>query len=368
VTRRTAAAVAEPLPDPFGERRRPAWRERRQLLGARFEFESDTRALIEIVRTAYARLPTHSLTRQAPQLRVRLALNSGAAVPPLAPRREPPRVQALSGAGLLCGAVGPASFVALSPQQRSALIVVAGEMLRYPYHLRYELLEFAVYVLATRVQRLVPLHAGCWGRNGRGLLLIGASGAGKSTLVLQALLDGLELLAEDSVLVKPAGLMATGVANFLHLRRDSLRFVARSERAALSAAATLIRRRSGVQKLAIDLRRLRCRLAAAPQRICALVFISRRRAGRGPLLRPLPRGNVLRRLAATQRYAAQQAGWPEFLRRVAALPAYELRRGGHPRASLAALCEVLAANSSRRGRAAPRAAKRRRRPAATTAR
>ena len=301
-------------------------------------------------------------------MRVRLTLNPGAPARPLPPRREPPQVEALSGAGLLCGAVGPASFVALSPQQRAALIVVAGEMLRYPYHLRYELLEFAVYVLATRAQQLVPLHAGCWGRNGRGLLLIGASGAGKSTLVLQALLAGLELLAEDSVLVKPAGLMATGVANFLHLRRDSLRFVTRSQRAALTAAATLIRRRSGVQKLAIDLRRLRCRLARAPQRLCALVFISGRRAGRGPLLRPLPRRHVLQRLAATQRYAAQQASWPGFLRRISALPAYELRRGGHPRASLEALCKLLAENSSGRDRSAPRAAKRRRRPAAATAR
>ena len=58
-------------------------------------------------------------------------------------------------------------------------------------------------------------------------------------------------------------------------------------------------------------------------------------------LRPRQRRTVLARLAATQRYAAQQPGWPEFLRRTEALPAYELRRGAHPRASLEALRELL---------------------------
>lgn len=357
-------ALTAPPPDPFGEHRRVTWREQRQLLGARFEFETDSRALLEVVRAAYDQLPGHRLGRHAPRLRVRLALNAALPAGRAGARREPPPVTALSGAGMLCGAVGPSSFVALSPQQRAALIVVGAGMLRYPYHLRYELLEFASYVLATRVQRLVPLHAGCCGRDGRGVLLVGASGAGKSTLAAHALLGGLDFLAEDSVLVRPAGLLATGVANFLHLRRDSLRFLAPAERAALTAAATLIRRRSGVRKLAIDLRRLRgSRLAAAPQRLCALVFISRARAGLRPLLVPLPRRTVLERLANTQRYAAQQAGWREFLRQIAALPAFELRRGRHPRESLAALRALLAARAVAPGRSAVRRRRRRQRAA-----
>jgi hypothetical protein len=57
-------------------------------------------------------------------------------------------------------------------------------MLRFPYHARYELIEFAVFTLAARAQGLVPLHAACVGEEGRGLLLMGESGAGKSTASL----------------------------------------------------------------------------------------------------------------------------------------------------------------------------------------
>jgi hypothetical protein len=259
-------------------------------------------------------------------------------------RAEPPPVRALSAEGILCGAVGEAAFVTLNPQQRGALIVVPHELLRHAYHVRYELLEFAVYVLAARVQRLVPLHAACIGRGDRGILLVGASGSGKSTLVLQCLLAGLDFLAEDSVLVQPAGLLATGVANFLHLRRDSLRFLEPAARAAVLRRSAVIRRRSGVRKLEVDLRRPGFCLANSPLRIRAIVFLSRRGAANDARLVSIPRFEMLRRLAASQRYAAHQPGWSAFTERVSALSAYELRRGAHPREAVAALRELLAAS------------------------
>jgi energy-coupling factor transporter ATP-binding protein EcfA2 len=336
--------LAAPPPDPFGERRRGALRARLQLLGARFEFETDSVRLLRLVRAAYARLPPHRLERTAPRLLVRLALTPPK--PARAPGRHrgaPPPVRALSADGTLCGAVEGAAFVAINPQTRAALIVVPHELLRYAYHVRYELLEFAVYVLATRVQRLVPLHAACVGRDDRGILLVGPSGSGKSTLVLHCLLAGLDFLAEDSVLVKPAGLLATGVANFLHLRADSLRFLPAAQAAVLGRAA-VIRRRSGVRKLEVDLRRAEFRLARRPLRIRAVLFLSTRAAVRGAHLVPVPRSAVLERLAASQRYAAHQPGWSTFSKRVSALPAYELRRGAHPRESVEALCELLSAS------------------------
>src|SRR3546814_4333811 len=102
-------------------------------------------------------------------------------------------------------------------------------MLDWPYHLRYELIEFAVFLLAARCQRPVPLHAACVGRGGRGILLLGASGSGKSTLVLHSLLQGLDVLSEDAVFVQPDGMLATGVANFLHVRAAALAGIERSE-------------------------------------------------------------------------------------------------------------------------------------------
>ncbi len=333
--------LAAPPPDPFGEHRRPQRRARLQLLGGAFEFEADSARLLQLVHRAYARLPPHRFAAASARLTVRLALLPARPARAARARAEPPPVRPLAARAILGGAVNGATFVAITPQQRSALLAVAADMLRHPYHVRYELLEFAVYVLASRVQGLVPLHGACLGRSDQGVLLMGPSGSGKSTVVLHALLAGLDFLAEDSVLVQPRSLLATGVANFVHLRRESLRFLTAAQRAALLRQATHIRRRSGVEKLEIDLRRGSYRLAAAPQRLRALVFLSRRSAGSAPLLTPLARATVARRLAAHQRYAARQAGWRAFRRQIARLPAYELRRGPHPRAAVEALRELL---------------------------
>lgn len=341
---RRRGTLAAPPPDPFGERTRGALRARLQLLGGRFEFETDSARLLRLVREAYARLPPHRFPGRVRRFHVRLTLTPPTPAPRAGrPRAEPPPVRTLAAEGLLCGAIEGAGVVAIDPQKRTALIVVPHELLRYAYHVRYELLEFAVYVLAARVQRLVPLHAACVGRGDRGVLVVGASGSGKSTLVLQCLLAGLDFLAEDSVLVEPAALLATGVANFLHLRPDSLRFLERPARAAIARGSAIIRRRSGISKLEVDLRRPAFRLAKRPLRIAAVLFLSTRRAAAGPLLVPLRRSAMLERLAASQRYAAHQPGWSAFSKRVPALPAYELRRGAHPRESVAALRELLTA-------------------------
>ena len=332
------ARPGEPVADPFGERPLAVLTAHACILGGDFRFECAAPALLRIVEAAYGRLPEHRLSRRAPRFVVRLALHSGR---PDALADEAPRVTALAGAGLLAGAVGNASFVSINLQRRAALIAISRDLLRFPYHLRYELLEFAVYTLAARAQRLMPLHAGCVGQEGCGILLVGGSGSGKSTLTLHCLLAGLELLAEDSVMVQPASLLATGVANFLHLRRDALRFVKRTRVAAQIRRSPLIRRRSGVTKLEIDLRRLQGRLAPAPLTLRAVVFVSSRRAGKHALLRPMQVAELVQGLSASQRYAAAQPNWSEFIAQVQRLPAYELRRGGHPREAAAVLQGLL---------------------------
>ena len=327
--------------DPFGERRPAAFHERIQMLGGQFHFETDSERLLRIVRFAYAKLPKHSFSGCTPSFRVRLVLSSKGRhrSPPIV--REPPRIGPLAGGGILSGAMESANFVALTPQRRSALLVVSADMLKFPYHIRYELLEFAVYVLAARAQRLVPLHAACIGVSDRGILLLGASGAGKSTLALHCLLQGFDFLAEDSVLVRPDGLLATGVANFLHLRADSLRFLSDAGSVAAIRNSAVIRRRSGVEKFEMDLRHPPYRLARAPQRISALVFVSSKRAGKRPLLNSLHSGAIAERLASGQRYAASQPGWKSFAMQAARLPAFELLRGSHPQRAVEALRELL---------------------------
>ena len=331
-------APPEIPPDPFHERTPPASRARMQLLGGSFEFECGSAELRGLVDWAYAGLPRHKLAAVAPRLRVRLAL-----APRARPRSRiaPPRVETLSGAGLLCGTTSDSDFAVLSPEQRSALIVVSQEMLRFDYYARYELIEFAVFTLAARSQGLIPLHGACVGAAGRGLLLIGDSGAGKSTASLHCLLRGMDFLTEDSVFVAPDSALATGVANFLHIRCDSLDSVPAAG-AALIRRSPVIRRRSGVEKFEVDLRRPEFRLAPGPLSIAAVVFISPQPARRGVLLTQLRSREAVARLQKDQPFAVSQPGWKTFRKRLGLIPAFELRRGRGPAEAADALQGLLA--------------------------
>ena len=333
--------------DPFQERPRGLLRIHRQVLGGNLEFITESPQLMRLVRWAYDGLPRHRLSPSPARMVVRLALGgrmeAKRAARSTAARRmrdEPDPFAMLSGPRLLCSAGARSSLAVISAEQRTALVVVAPELLRFPYHVRYELIELAVFTLAARVQGLMPLHAASVGVAGRGLLLIGDSGAGKSTAVLHCALQGLDVLAEDSLFVAPQPLLATGVANFLHTRRESLRFLSAAD-ASFIGRAQVIRRRSGVRKFEVDLRQRRFHLAPRPLAIDALVALSARSAGREPLLVPIARREALARLRASQPYASSQPGWRRFLQRMRTVPAFELRRGRHPRDSVAALEELL---------------------------
>jgi hypothetical protein len=339
--RTTAADISA---DPFKERRSHAPRVRIRLLGCDFEFECESAGLQRIVAAAYANLPRHKLSTAVPRLRISLMLAPRAGKQP---RGDVARIEMFSGADFLGATTSTSDFVVLSPQQRTGLIVASEKMLHSAYHVRYELLEFAVFTLAVRVQGLVSLHAACVGRGGRGLLLMGPSGAGKSTAALHCLLHGLEFLSEDSVFVTPDSLLATGVSNFLHVRGDGLRFVPDAS-AALIRRSPVIKRRSGVEKFEIDLRQPEFHLARRPLEIAACVFMSAQRAvGARPLAAPLRRTELLARLRAEQPYPANQAGWKPFSRNIARVPAFELRRGAHPTDTVAALENILAETERR---------------------
>src|SRR3546814_17629047 len=188
-------------------------------------------------------------------------------------------------------------------------------MLDWPYHLRYELIEFAVFLLAARCQRLVPLHAACVGRGGRGILLLGASGSGKSTLVLHSLLQGLDVLSEDAVFVQPDGMLATGVANFLHVRADALDGIEDVAARRWIASSPVIRRRSGVEKFEVDLRRAPrpVRLAESPLRLVGPVVLSGRDSGSsGALLVTVVNDDVASCLDVRQALALTPHGWTLF--------------------------------------------------------
>lgn len=331
-------AALDSASDPFGEQTACPLRTRAEVLGGVFEFESNDRSLLDLVDLVYAGLPPHTFSAEPPRFRMRLLLSDDAGPPT---GEEAPPVRLHSGGELLCGTMDGANFALISPAQRTGLIVVSRNMLRHAQVVRYELIEFAVYTMASRAQQLVSLHAACVGRDGRGLLLVGDGGAGKTTLTLHCLLQGMELVAEDAVFVTPDTLLASGVGTFLHLREESLAFLRKRDDEEWIRKSPVIRRRSGVEKFAVDLRFSSYRIAPAPLEIAGVIFLSSERAGDGSLLTPLRQAELVERLAASQPYAANQPVWSTFLEHISDIRAFELRRGQHPSEGVEALRRVI---------------------------
>jgi hypothetical protein len=324
------------LEDPFGEvsgRLRRRWY---SILDIPVCFESDCQELMRLVDLAFAG-PARKVANARRGFTVRLRLADTRAGAQRIARPGEPRL--FTAGGIFGSFIDADNFAWISPELGRACVSVSKDMLRFEYFVRYELIEFAVLTLLARARRLVPLHAACFGRAGRALLLVGDSGAGKSTTCLQAVADGLEFVSEDSVFVRPDTLAAAGLNAFLHVCMDAPRFAPARVSAALRSAAR-IRRRSGVKKFEIDLRRAEFSLAARPLKIVAIVILSRRAAGKAPVLRRRSPAQLRAALTATQPYARSQHGWREFHARAGSLPAYELRRAP-PAQAMATLRRLL---------------------------
>ncbi len=88
------------------------------------------------------------------------------------------------------------------------------------------------------------------------------------------------------------------------------------------------------------MRRTPLALARRPLRLRAVIFLSPQEAATRELLLPLHPAEVARRLSA-QQYAAAQPGWHACRARLLELPAFELRRGGHPALGAQAVQRLL---------------------------
>jgi hypothetical protein len=75
-------------------------------------------------------------------------------------------------------------------------ITISPAALRHPLYAQYFLLGTAVCCVATRYT--TPVHAGCVGLDGRGVLLCGDSGAGKSTLSYACARAGWNYTSDDA--------------------------------------------------------------------------------------------------------------------------------------------------------------------------
>jgi hypothetical protein len=331
--------------DPFGEQVTCPFRRVLWVLGARIEFRSNDARLIRLAEESFAGLPRHRWGRRPPRLRIQL----WAAPAHSKPRR--PRAPSLrAGAGCLLASVDDSNFAIINAERGEARVQVTRDRFAHPYHVRYELIELAALTLSTRAQQLVPLHAACIAEHGRGVLVMGESGAGKSTLTLAGMAAGLQVLGEDSAFAHPADGRVTGIASFVHLRRDSLRLVGDKELRARIRASPVIRRRSGARKFRFDLRRWPAALAPVPVEIVGVIVLSARRArgGAGPqYLGPRELAQELRR---AQPYAAKQEHWRAFERRLLARRGFRLLRSGGVERTVQTVRELLDGHDITRNR------------------
>ncbi|MGI9234254.1 MAG: serine kinase [Woeseiaceae bacterium] len=325
--------------DPFGERTPSVSNAQLSVLGCDVSVDSTDHALLNLAIDAFGDLPRYRLGGRPPTLNVKLVLTYHERS--WLRDADPPRPVLSSGNGLLCATTDPGNFAIVDVPMSRALICVSADMLQYPYHARYELIELAFLTLASRARSLVPLHTACVGSNGSGLLLMGSTGTGKSTLGLHALALGMQFLADDSAFVAPASLKITGVPNYLYLQRGTLDFLAPGQLRRQIQGSPKIRRRSGVQKYQANLRELHGKIARGPLQLAAMVMLSRRSVTKQPALKPVSRKTFLVKLRREQPYATGMSNWEEFERRIADVRTYELRRTQHPDSAVRELQALL---------------------------
>ena len=100
----------------------------------------------------------------------------------------------------MLAAAGSGALTAAEPAAGEAVFHLP-DAARIPASERAAPLRDALQLLmATRGRWLT--HAGAVGRGGRGVLLVGRGGSGKSTLALSCALAGMEIVADDYVLLE----------------------------------------------------------------------------------------------------------------------------------------------------------------------
>lgn len=146
--------------------------------------------------------------RGAPDLSISLfdTASTGVAAPPpawppleVAPGTNPVARLRSEGTSVLAAA-GSGALTAAAPAAGEAIFHLPDAS-RIPASERAAPLRDALQLLMAPHGRWLT-HAGAIGREGRGVLLVGRGGSGKSTLALSCALAGMEIVADDYVLLE----------------------------------------------------------------------------------------------------------------------------------------------------------------------
>ena len=185
---------------------------------------------------------------------------------------------------------------------------------------RYHFLEAAVYFLLAQ-RYVVPMHAACVARDGKGTLLCGASGSGKSTLSFACARAGWTYVADDCTWLLPGrdDREAIGKSHLARFRDDAPGLFPELEN-----YATGVRKgKLSIEVPIADFPRIptsrRCRVER-------LVLLDRR-AGSTPAARKRPSREVVESLLNDMpSYEPEvNAMYARTLGRLAEVPAYHLR-------------------------------------------
>ena len=166
---------------------------------------------------------------QAPELAVSLFDTATTAVDAPPPAWQPlraapgtnPVARLRSECTCVLAAAGSGALTAARPGDGEAIFHLPDAR-RIPSSERAAPLREALGLLMGARGRWLT-HAGAVGRGGRGVLLVGRGGSGKSTLALSCALAGMEIVADDYVLLEPQGLLAHAMQSTAKLTEDSVR-------------------------------------------------------------------------------------------------------------------------------------------------
>jgi len=190
---------------------------------------------------------------------------------------------------------------------------------RDPLYLRYHFLEKVVYLLLS-ASVVTDIHAGCVGKNGKGVLLCGDSGAGKSTLAYACARAGWTYTSDDTCYLINDSAVPRVIG---HAHRARFRPAARDLFPELRTYS-LNPRLEGKPSIEVLTAELSVPETATETDVHAVVFL--RRSADGPArLIPLPTGTATRRLAAELFSAGEiRAKHAACLEIFAGVPAFEL--------------------------------------------
>jgi hypothetical protein len=201
----------------------------------------------------------------------------------------------------------------------TSFVWVTEAAVRNRLYFRYNFLEKVVYLLLG-ASVVTDLHAGCVGKNGRGVLLFGDSGAGKSTLAYACARAGWTYTSDDtSYLINDA--VRPRVIG--HAHRARFRPSARELFPEL-AACTLTPRLEGKPSIEVPISELPVRRTSAETAVSSVVYLRREPGARVQLV-SLPPGTATER-ARHELYSAGElrAKHAASLEILADIPTYEL--------------------------------------------